>query len=320
MADLNLNIDNTPPNGDDSNGQSNTDFLANIDLHDVARVFTNFTRDNRILVIPIGFPQAGKSLMLSSLMYYARRGDDTLFRTNVERDFPYNRGVLAVDDMVSFFDRGDLYDATQQGTLDLIGINISPSKAKLPQLKLAFLDLAGEDIKNIKTSERGAFTDKINAVFNGLKIDNSPVIFTLITPYEPARLSGESMQNAHDREDSLHYDFLNYIKVSQPQLLQNTKFFIIVSQWDKNPNQKENVEDFIKRYRPSIYNYVKDSGAVWGSYSVGKLLETPMSDGTVRQEIVRINYDFPSRFWAKLYHICTNKSLDGKNWFSKLFG
>jgi Double-GTPase 1 len=322
MSEINLNLGNAsqPKNlGNNQPTPMNSDFLADINLHEIARVFTNFKRENRILIVPIGFPQAGKSLLLSSLMYYARKGNDTMFRTNVERSFPYDKGNLAVNDMVDFFDKGNLYDATQKGTLDLIGINISPSKAKLPELKLAFLDLAGEDIKSIKTSEQGEFTDKITAVFNGLKVDNSPVIFTLITPYEPARYSGESSQNAHDREDALHYDFLNYIKQNQPQLLKNAKFFVIVSQWDKNPNEKDSIESYIKTYRPSIYNYVKSSNVIWGNYSVGKLLETPI-DGVVKQEIVRINYDYPSRFWKKLYHICTNKTLDNKSFFQKLFG
>lgn len=296
-----------------------TGFLADVPIHDIARVFTNFEKENRILLIPIGFPQAGKSLLLSSLMYYARKGGDTLFRTNLELDFPYNKGAKSVHEMINFFDSGKLYDPTQSGTMDLIGINITPSANKRPELKLAFLDLAGEDIQNIKISEKGEFTDKIKAVFSGLKVDDSPVIFILITPFEPAKLEGETLQNAHDREDALHYDFLNYIKQSEPQILKNSKFFVIVSQWDRNPNPMSGVEEFIKEFRPSIYGYVKDSNVIWGNYSVGKLLETKV-EGVVKQELIRINRDYPSRFWRKLYHICTNKSLDGKNWFNKLFG
>ena len=317
--DLGSNTLNSNNSKLDNNLDKPTEFLSDLSIFDISKVFTTFDKEKRILIIPIGFPQAGKSLLLSSLMYYARKGNDTMFRTNVERDFPYDKGNLAVNDMVEFFDKGKLYDATQKGTLDLIGINLTPSKAKLPELKLAFLDLAGEDIKSIKTSEKGEFTDKINAVFNGLKIDNSPVIFTLITPYEPAKLTNESQQNAHDREDALHYDFLNYIKQNQPQILKNAKFFVIVSQWDRNPNEKDNVENYIKTNRPSIYNYVKNSNVIWGNYSVGKLLESNVN-GVNMQEIVRINYDYPSRFWKKLYHICTNKTLDNKSWFNKLFG
>ncbi len=293
-------------------------FLSDLNVQDIARVFTNFSNENRFLAIPIGFPQAGKSLLLSSLMYYARNGKDTLFRTNLVNNFPFDKGRLAADQMVEYFTKGKLYQSTEKGSLDLIGIDITPAKSKLPPLNLGFLDLAGEDIKNIKTSEGAVFTDKINAVFNGVKIDNTPIVFILITPFEPPVKDNESSQNAHDREDALHYDFLNYLNQNQPELLQHSKFFVIVSQWDRNSNQNLDVETFIREKRPSIYNYVKNSPVVWGEYSIGKLLESNI-EGVQVQEIVRINYDYPSRFWKKLYQICTNKNLDQKSFWEKLF-
>jgi hypothetical protein len=317
--EINLGGEETDPifySNEISSGNNNK-FLADHTPHEIARVFTEF--GNRTLVIPIGFPQAGKSLLLSSLMYYARKGEDALFRTNLEDRFPFDKGIRAADQMIQFFSEGKIYQTTEKGSLDLIGINIHPSKSNLPSLELAFLDLAGEDIKSIKTSESGEFTYKINAVFNGVKIDNSPVVFILITPFEPAKKDNETIQNAHDREDALHYDFLNYVKQNQPELLQNSKFFIVVSQWDRNPNPKLTVEAFIRERRPSIYNYVKNSSVVWGEYSIGKLLESKVN-GVQIQEIIRINYEYPSRFWKKLYQICTSKQLDQKNFFEKLFG
>jgi len=294
-------------------------FLADLDTHTIARVFTNFARDKRTLVIPIGFPQAGKSLLLSSLMHYAIKGEDTLFRAPLEGDFPFDKGRKTADDMKRYFESGKIYETTSKGTLDLIGIKMEPAKSKLPTLNLAFLDLAGEDIKKIKTSEGAVFTEKIDAVFNGLRIDDSPIIFALITPYLPAVNNNESLDDAHNREDTLHYDFLNYIKLSQPHLLKNSKFFVIVSQWDKNPNPNEKVEDFIRTKRASVYNYVKNTNVIWGQYSIGKLLETKIN-GVVVQEIVRINFDYPARFWKKLYTICTNKSLEKKTILEKIFG
>lgn len=326
MEDLNLDIDGvneapkkrkTKENVDVNNEKRSQ--LADLDVQKIAKEFTRFSKDNRVVVIPIGFPQAGKSLLLSSLMYYARKSDDTLFKTRLENDFPFDGGRLVVDQMINRFDKGEVFDANAKGSLDLIGITIQPANSKLPNLNLGFLDLAGEDIKNIKTSEGSTFTEKIDAIFNGLKIDNTPIIFTLITPFKPAILAGESIQDAHDREDTLHYDFLNYIEVNQPQLLKNSKFFIVVSQWDKNPNEKENVEDFIRNYRSSIYGFVKNTPVIWGEYSIGQLLVSTVNGLNV-QEIVRINYDYPSRFWKKLYNICTNKSLDKKTWIEKLFG
>jgi hypothetical protein len=317
--ELNIEDDNNQPLTDSSKAPSKKAFLASLTDHDIAKEFMEFGPQKRVLCIPIGFPQAGKSLLLSSLLYYARKGEDTLFRTNLVNDFPFDKGRLAADQMVDYFNQKKIYQSTAEGSLDLIGINLHPIKEKLPALNLAFLDLAGEDIKGIKTSEGAVFTDKINAVFNGIKVDNSPLVFILITPFEPARKDGESLQNAHDREDILHYDFLNYIKENQPELLKNSTFFIVVSQWDKNLNASQDVETFIHEKRPSIYNYVKNSPVVWGQYSIGKLLESKI-DGVTIQSIARISDEYPARFWRKLYSICTNRDLDEKSFWEKLFG
>jgi hypothetical protein len=326
MEDLNLDLDgleNKPKSrkkiDDVKHKKDDSVQLADMDIQKIARAFTTFKKDNRVVIVPVGFPQAGKSLLLSSLMYYARKSDDTLFKTRLENDFPFNGGRLVVDQMINRFDKGQLYDATAKGALDLIGINIQPSNSKLPNLNLAFIDLAGEDLKNIKTSEGAEFTDKINAIFNGLLVDKTPIIFTLVTPFEPPVNSDETIQDAHDREDTLLYDFLNYVEVNQPQLLSTSKFFMVVSQWDKNPLENSSVEEFIRDYRPSVYSFVKNSPVVWGEYSIGKLLVSKIN-GVNIQEIVRINYDYPSRFWRKLYNICTNKSLENKSWLEKLFG
>jgi len=257
-----------------NNLESNGRFLHDLTTHEIAKTFTGFTKDKRILIMPIGFAQAGKSLFLSSLMYYARKGQETLFRSNIKTDFPYNNGHVAVDEMISSFDKGRLYKTNRKGTLDLIGIDITPSNPKRPKLNLAFLDLAGDDIQSIKTDEKKRFTENINAVFEGMKIDNSPIIFTLITPFEPVIRDGESLDDAHRREDALHYDFLNYIKEKQSAILKSAKFFIIISQWDINQDENLQAEHYIREYRPSIYTYVKNLDVVWGSYSVGKILET----------------------------------------------
>ena len=317
--DLNIEEDNLESKPQPSNKTSKKQFLGNLGIHDIAREFTQFKTHHRVLAIPIGFPQAGKSVLLSSLMYYARKGPDTLFKINLLNDFPFDKGRLAADQMVDFFDKKQLYQTTVKGSLDLIGMDIQPNADGLPTLNLAFLDLAGEDIKGIKTTEGAEFTDKINAVFNGMKVDKSPIVFILITPFEPARIDNETLQNAHDREDALHYDFLNYIKQNQPDLLDHSKFFVVVSQWDKNTNSKLSVEEFIETKRPSIFNYVKNSPVVWGEYSIGKLLESNI-DGVQIQEIIRINFDYPSRFWKAMYKLCTNRSLEKRSFMDKLFG
>ena len=104
----------------------NSSQLADLNDHEIAKVFTEFKRDNRIAVIPIGFPQAGKSLMISSLMHYARKCEDVLFKTTLENDSIFYSGRIVVDNMVELFGKDDtLIGSTEAGTLDLIGININ---------------------------------------------------------------------------------------------------------------------------------------------------------------------------------------------------
>jgi hypothetical protein len=299
-----------------SSTANDKDILSNLNPFEISKQFTKFKKDNRVLVIPIGFPQAGKSLLLSSLLHYAIMGKDLHFRTHPngvaigEGPFDYGRKVL--DRMVNTFNSGKFFPANRMGSLDLIGVEIEPSKSKLPKLNLGFLDLAGEDIKSIKISERGAFTEKIDAVFKGIRIDKTPLIFVLITPFDPP---GQD----HDREDSLHFDFLNYLRETQSDLIPNSKFIIIVSQWDKNPDTKMSVESYIKEYRPMMYTYVKNTDVIWSEYSIGEVLSNTVNNVEI-SEIIRKNYDYPRRFWYKLYNICTGKSLNEKGFWEKLFG
>ncbi|GGE09196.1 hypothetical protein [Psychroflexus salis] len=321
MEDFNLNIE-----GDDDNIESisvnnpkQEKFLADFTKHEISKAFTEISSEKRVCVIPIGFPQAGKSLLLSSLMYYGRQGVDSYFRVNVLQENFYKKGRLAFNQMVEYFDKGKLYEATSKGTLDLIGLDLKPTNKKMPNLKMAFLDLAGEDIKSIKVSEKGEFTDKIDAAFNGLQIDNSPIIFSLITPFSPPLNDNETLADAHGREDSLHYDFLNYLETTQPKIMKNASFVIIVSQWDLNNDESITAEEYIKKYRPSIFNYVKNANVTWGSYSVGKLLVTN-DNGIKMVEIVRKNIDYPARLWRKLYQLSTGLDLEKKGFWEKLFG
>ena len=326
MAGLNLKVvheddDFNEHGNNEGSSEIKSAFLKDLSLQQIARAFVDFGKENRTVIMPIGFPAAGKSFLISSLMFNATRSKNALFTTNLENEAPFNGGRIAIDNMIKDFESGNLLGQTLGGTLDLMGINIEPTnkKAKLPSLKLAFLDLAGEDLQKIKVSEGANFTAKINAVFNGLKVHNSPLIFVLITPFEPPKMSGESLQSAHQREDTLHYDFLNHIKMNQPELLINSRFFVVVSQWDKNRNRSLTVEDFIKENRPAVYHYVQNNNVIWGEYSIGKLLTT-VENGISVSEIVDINHEYPFRFWKKLYQMCTNQDLDKKSFWDKMLG
>ena len=289
--------------------------------HEIATEFANLKSMDYVTVIPIGFPNAGKTMWLASVLSYAKNSVSPLFSITRQRQFPFNGGFKVADALdVNFKTGGNLPGRTITGTLDIFGLNILPSKEKLPNLNLAFIDLAGEDVMKIRTSVRGEFSSKIRAIFNGLAVDKSPIIFVLITPFVPPSKKGQSTLDAQKDEDSLHSDFLNYLMVDEPELFKVSKFFIVVSQWDKNTDQKLTVENFIKVKRPSLYSIVKNASVIWGNYSVGSILETlNEGDGTVNANLRTINMVSPERFWKKIYQVCTGRELDEKTWWEKLF-
>jgi hypothetical protein len=328
--DIKLNIEdgNQSSQPITSNRKNEKGFaLSSLNEFEISKAIATLGAQGRPLILPIGFPGAGKSLLLSSLFWYAQRGSETLFsikqRGDKEGDDKYfANGKQVLGQMVSTFTKGNLYERNAVGSLDLIGVDITPAqheklKSKSPILPLSFIDLSGEDIKKIKTSEGGEFSTKINAIFKGVQLDNSPLIFFLITPFDPRRESGETIDDAHNNEDFLHYDFLNYINTNQPQLLKNSLFIIIVSQWDKNTSYGS-AEDFIREKRKSIYAFVRNSTVVWGEYSVGKILQNEVN-GIIHEEILNRNEDYPSRLWKMIYKICTKRDLDHKTFWQKLF-
>jgi hypothetical protein len=322
-----INLDdstsNVPIGSDRSNpsakGLKKTPFLQDMPLARIASTFSDLRIDDDevTMVIPIGFPAAGKSLFLSSLLFYAAKYESNLFELMRINHPPFEKGHKSADDMIEYFSNKKIYALNPQGTIDLIGLKIRPRLSGRRDLNLAFLDLAGEDIKNIKTSIRGDFTDKINAVFNGLKANLTPTVFFLITPFMPPKLSEEeSDREAHVREDSLHTDFLDYLEQKQPEIYDNCQIFVIVSQWDRNLNAKLSIEEYMTRYRTALYNKIRNKNVVWGTYSVGRLLRQMNDDGTYMQELTQVNNEYPERLWKKLYYICTHKHLE--SWWTRL--
>ena len=287
-----------------SNVSDRKSFSDDLTLTELAQYFSSLDqKEFDATIIPIGFPAAGKSMLLSSLLWYSQKGEPPFSQDILDSGY-FKEGSIALRNMVDRFSAdGDLYQTTAKGTLDLIGIDITPLKTSVPPIRLAFLDLAGEDVKNIDTLKGGKFTAKIDAVLNGLQINKSPVIFALITPFTPARYSTDSRvsdSEGHSREDALHHSFLNYLEQHQPNLIASSKIFIIVSQWDMNPNPNLTVEEYIRLNRQSVYNYIQNKDVIYGQYSIGRILNQKESNGATTQRIASRDTFHPYKLWKEI--------------------
>jgi hypothetical protein len=299
--------------------QSSRVNLAKADQRKIVESISNLAKEGYQFVIPIGFPAAGKSLFLSSLFHYAERDEHKKWNSADKSEDPFYWGNMSRNKMIQFFDAGRAYEQTKSGTLDLIGMTLEPTNRNLPDLDLAFIDLAGEDIQRIKTDKGGALSKAIEGIFQALDDDEVEPIFCLITPYKPA--------DGDNNENQLHKNFIDYLKETLPDLYSRAKFIILVTQWDKKPETNPlTVEEYIKTKRSTLYKLQEGKNAkiFYRDYSIGKVLNVSERDETGEEKpsvlIKNINTEYPYIFWNKLYLLATGKSLEPLGCLAKLFG
>ena len=280
--------------------------------HEISKEIFNICKGDYFTVFPVGFRDAGKTMFMSSIFRFSDRHPTKPFKVTPVPFYPFNGGFKQRDNMVTNFDNGTLMGRTAEGTLDLFGMSLEPLNSKLEKIKLNFIDVSGEDISKIKTSQDAQLTVKLKAVFNALELDTSPVVFLLITPFETNEVNGDV------DEDTLQSNFVNFLKTSYPGLYANSRLFVLVTKWDQNKDASYKVERFIKEKRPSLFSSIQATNAVYGAYSIGKVLETKEGDLT-RGTLMERNDDYPWRFWDKLYQTYTGKSLIYKTWWQRLF-
>ncbi|GHT69169.1 hypothetical protein AGMMS50239_35500 [Bacteroidia bacterium] len=304
--------------------------LNTLSTDEITQIFDGFHAEKRQIVITIGFPAAGKSLFLSSLMYYAEKNSDKKWNAKALSSYPFEQGDLARDTMIKFFDNKRAYPVTPPGTLDLIGIDMVPHNRKLKPLKLVFVDLAGDDLRKFRVPLRNELNPQVTAVLKACRLksdvnNSNPIrpIFCLITPFESPR--------GHDEENALFDNFLNYIaghKVNNKKefepLYEKSKYIILVSQWDNNTDfVVKDAESYIRKYRAALHTVINGRNSnqyVLGEFSVGDLEDVKDRDNQPMVLIRRIANDYPHKFWCQLYELATGKSLQPRGFLAKLFG
>jgi hypothetical protein len=282
--------------------------------HEISTEMFNLCNQNYFTVFPVGFRAAGKTMLMSSIFSFAEKHATKPFKVTPHRHYPFNASFKVRAKMVEDFDikHGQLMGRTAVGNLDLFGLNLEPKHPKLKPLKLNFVDVSGEDIAKIKTTDDAQLTKKLKAVFHALELSDSPCVFMLVTPYSSSEQKGDSA------EDTLHANFIDFLVTEYPKLYSLSRIFIVVTKWDQNIDSKFTPEMFIKQRRSSLYGKISGTKAAYGAYSIGKVLETRDGD-EVMAKLVEINNEYPYRLWKKLYETFSGESLEYKSWWQKLF-
>lgn len=292
--------------------------LAELSAQKILEIFADISNTGTPIIIPIAFPNAGKSLFLSSLLYSGSHfGDQSGFLLDTLDFGHYKNGSGTAQRMINAFVAKKAYRRNVAGTLDIIGTKLEPHSANRNSQEFALVDLSGEDIKRLISDEEdrtgvAEFTDpKIKAILNGCAGGNT--IFCLITPFMPS--DGDA------KENELHGRFLTYIESEYPALFQNSKFIVVVAQWDKVPaNMKITPIEYIQNNRRILYNKLvaRNTNVVYTEYSVGTVVNTEDENNAQVVVITKINTAYPRKLWNHFYKQITGNDIISISWWDKI--
>lgn len=278
-----------------------TDFEESDILKDIALRIQH----GRRLIIPIGLPQAGKSMFIASLIAYAFRRDKKEDNScNFDHVFP--KEYSGIQQITGALDRNDTLPSTRSNEITIIDLDMQ-SRYRKKTIKITLIDLAGEDIERLigKREDTEGTAKKIEKILAACVAQKA--IFGVITPVENNTSLGEITQ-FDTEEDSEMKAFISKLKQNNPKLYRLTKFLFIISKWDTLPRNIGS-EKYLQLHRNQLYNEYSSSGK-YGllPYSVGNVVGNTIIDIILRS---------PKNFWYTLYRWCTG--LHVLPWWKRLF-
>lgn len=191
-----------------------------------------------------GNSTAGKSAMLSGLLYYIKTGRiGQLQSLSINDQVHHRQGDYIIGEMTRKVRRGEFIEGTQ--TLDRFD-NTFPTEINLefqpdhgPNMPFCLLEMAGEDLREIELRDQGRaggkFDERINAY---LKHPDCKLIFICV-------LDVDSPEDSEDLIDG----FLTYIdKIGHDE----NPILISINKWDKVADKYDDARDYIKQNLPIL--------------------------------------------------------------------
>lgn len=267
--------------------------LANANTNEIKNKDSNF-------VFFFGVGESGKSVILSSILYYLSSQAGVL-RPKLGTPNSKEAQVLLSD----FFEnirQGILPNRTtrdQVTRLDLIFEPNNKSK-KVPPINLTFLETSGENHKDI--SKGGTYHSSIEAYLNA----NIPLTFIIVTSFDNAHL-----------EDTLINEFLDELE-RKGKNLKSINVILVISKWDKSgrtdvSNQDE-LENFINERLPRTNNRINSYELNKTYFTIGSienngegeriallnLAPAEVLSNWLYESMVGYPLDYEGTFWERL--------------------
>jgi len=277
------------------------------DFVPVARTISNDIKNkDSNFVFFFGTAESGKSVILSSMLYYLRSHAGVL-RPKLGTPNSKEANVLLSD----FFEnirQGVLPNRTtrdQVTRLDLVFEPNNKSKRVVP-IDLTFLETSGENHNEIRRG--GSYHSSIESFLNA-KI---PLTFIIVTSYESAH-----------RDDSLINEFLDELE-RKGKNLKSVNAILIVSKWDKSGRMDvespEELDGFVSERLPMTAQRIDTYGLSKTYYTIGSvqnavgqekvsllnLSTAEILSKWLYRSIVGYDLDYEGTFWERLKFSMTN--------------
>lgn len=285
----------------DYSNDTQSDFvpIAKTISNDIKNKDSNF-------VFFFGTAESGKSVILSSMLYYLRSYAGVL-RPKLGTPNSKEANVLLSD----FFEnirQGVLPNRTtrdQVTRLDLVFEPNNKSKKVVP-IDLTFLETSGENHNDIRRG--GSYHSSIETFLNA----NIPLNFVIVTSYESAY-----------KDDSLINEFLDELE-RKGKNLKSVNAILVISKWDKSGRMDvesaEELDGFISERLPMTAQRIDTYGLSKTYYTVGSVQNTTgeerinllnLSTAEVLSKwlyrsIVGYDLDYEGTFWERLKFSFTN--------------
>jgi hypothetical protein len=251
----------------------------------------NLKSKNTNFIFLFGKPAAGKTAITASLIHYLATECE---QGNVER--VGNLEGRKLGERIRYLIAHNRFpDRTNVGSLTQVDCCFVPTKKNLNELWFTFLEMSGEDLKQVDVHNHdGKLPDNIDVFF---KVDGLSLTFILVTSH------GESRN-----DDSLMVNFIDYL-IDKSPIYRNSRVLLLISKWDEITGSID-VEDFIRVNMPQTFKKINKSSNAFRHFTLGRVDEI---DGQV---YIR-NYDSesPERVFEWIY-----RTLTGKNLFGRLDG
>ena len=285
----------------DTNHLSEDDFvpLGNSTKNEIKNKDSNF-------VFFFGTAESGKSVILSSMLYYLSSQAGVL-RPKLGTPNTKEAQVLLSD----FFEnirQGILPNRTTRDQVTRLDLVFEPNNKskKVPPINLTFLETSGENHNEIRRG--GNYHSSIESYLNA----NIPLTFIIVTSYESAH-----------KDDNLINEFLDELE-RKGKNLKSVNVILVVSKWDKSGRMDvasaEELDSFIDERLSRTSQRINTYGLSKTYYTIGSLhnnngeerigmlslTTAEVLSNWLYSSIVGYDLDYEGTFWERLKFNFTN--------------